>query len=334
MSDLVYIGGYGSGISWYARHGAQLSRLDALECPDPSYLIADPARQLLYAVHEQAAGSVSSYAAAPDGALRHLSTQGTHGADPCHLALHDGYLIAANYTSGSVSVHAVGPGGALDPAVDTRQHAGHGPNPERQAGPHAHQVVVAGDLVTVVDLGLDRLVHYRLDAGTGRLAPVGETVAPPGSGPRHAVRHPSGHWYVACELDSTVATFSLQPSALGPLTVTPSAVTPASTVDGVNYPSGIALAGEFLYVGNRGADTIATFRVAPDGTLELAGEVSCGGVWPRQFALVEDLLFVANQRSGTVVALRLDPKTGLPEPTGETVEVPEASCVLLTGWPA
>jgi 6-phosphogluconolactonase len=166
-------------------------------------------------------------------------------------------------------------------------------------------------------------MHYRLDAG--RLVPVGETVLPPGCGPRHMVTHPSGYSYVACELDSTIVT--LAPGSSSPR------VTPAtqSTVDR-NYPSGIALSGDFLYVGNRGADTIATFAVGADGSLTPVGEVSTGGSWPRQFALVEDLIYVANQRSGTVVALRVDPATGVPAPTGDVVEVPGASCVLPTTW--
>jgi 6-phosphogluconolactonase len=330
MATLVYIGGYGSGISGYARDGARLAPLGALDAPNPSYLVADPEARLLYAVNELDNGTVTSYAVEPGGQPRRLSTQQSGGAEPCHLALGEGYLIVANYGSGSASVHAVDAGGVLDPATGTVQHRGNGPDPERQDGPHAHQVHLTGDLVTIVDLGIDRLMHYRLDAG--RLVPTGETKAAPGSGPRHAVTHPSGRWYVTCELDSTIATFEPDPAA-GALRLSATHPATASTVDR-NQPSGIALSGDgrFLYVGNRGADTIATFAVGPDGDLEPVGEVSSGGVWPRQFAFVDNLLYVANQRSGTVVALRVDPDTGLLSPTGEVTEVANPSCVLPTGW--
>jgi 6-phosphogluconolactonase len=333
MSDLVYVGGYGSGISVYARDGARLSHLGTLDTPDPSYLIADPSARRLYAVNELGTGTVTSYAVGPDGMPSPLSTEKSGGGEPCHLALCQGYLIAANYGTGSASVHPVGAGGELGPASDLVQHQGTGPDTERQEGPHAHQVHVSGDQVTIVDLGIDRLMHYRLDAG--RLVPVGETALPPGAGPRHVVTHPSGHWFVACELDSTIVTY--EP---GDLRVTPAT---KSTVDR-NYPSGIALSGDLLYVGNRGANTIATFAVGADGSLAPVAEVSSGGVWPRQFALAQggaaagrssredQHLFVANQNSGTVVALHLDPATGMPSPTGEVVEVAGASCVLPTGW--
>jgi 6-phosphogluconolactonase len=340
MGRLVYVGGYGSGISVYSREGVHLSRVGGLDAPDPSYLIADPDRRLLYAVNELETGTVTSYAVEPDGAPRRLSTQQTGGAEPCHLALWQGYLVAANYGSGSASVNPVDAGGMLDLATDLVRQEGHGTDPDRQAGPHAHQVVVSDDLVTVVDLGLDRLRHYRLDPATGRLAAAGETVAPAGCGPRHAVVHPSGRWYVTCELDSSVATFEPDPST-GALRLTATHSATLSTSDTRNYPADIALSGDgrFLYVGNRGADTIATFAVSPDGALEPVGEVGTGGNWPRQFAMVADpdhgeLLYVANQRSDTVVALRIDPGSGLPSPTGEVVEVGNPSCVLVTDWSA
>lgn len=325
MGTLVYVGGYGSGISVYSREGAHLTKLGAFDTPDPSYVIADPTGRVLYAVNELEQGSVTSYAVEPDGGLRRLSTQLTGGAEPCHLALCQGYLIAANYKSGSASVHRVGRDGVIEPASDLVQHHGHGPNPDRQEGPHAHQIHVEGDRVTIVDLGLDRLTHYRLDPAAGRLEPTGESVAAPGSGPRHIAAHPSGRWYVSCELNSTVATFE------GARETAAHAAT-QSTKE--NLPSGIAVSadGRFLYVGNRGANTIATFRIDDAGGLELLGEVSTDGSWPRQFAIQDGLLYVANQKEGNVVGLRLDAGTGLPEPTGEVVEVPNASCVLLTEW--
>jgi 6-phosphogluconolactonase len=326
---VVYLGSYGSGLGVYSRDGARLSHLSTLDTPDPSYLIADPDRPVIYAANELDGGTVSSYAVEPGGTLRPLSTQPTGGALPCHLALHQGHLLAANYGSGSTSVHPIAPDGTLGPRTDLVGHEGGlGPDPHRQEGSHAHQVTVAGDEVTVVDLGCDRLWHHRLDAATGRLSATGSTPTLPGAGPRHAVVHPSGHWYVANELDSTVATFEPDPGGRPrPAGTQP---TTSSALDTRNYPSGIVLSRDarFLYVGNRGADSITTFAVTADGSLMMVGEISSGGRWPRQFAIVDDLLFVANQNSHTVVAFRLDPGSGLLRPTGEVTEVDSPSCVL------
>jgi len=286
-----------------------------LAAPSPSFAISDGS--IVYAVHEMSEGSVGSYALSPAGELTHLSTQSTGGVWPCHLALHDGYLLAANYGSGSVSVHPVEENGVIGAHTDLVQHQGHGPNPDRQEGPHAHQVVIAPDgTVTVVDLGIDRLVHYRL--ADGKLHRVGETAVPAGSGPRHYVVHPDGRWFVAAELGSAVLVVR-DGSYIGSV--------PATVSDVHNQPSAIALSADarFVYLANRGADTIAVFRVGDE--LSYVGEVSCGGEWPRDLVRDGDLLLVANQKSDSVVTFRLG-RDGLPVPTGEVAKAGSPTSIL------
>ena len=72
-----------------------------------------------------------------------------------------------------------------------------------------------------------------------------------------------------------------------------------------NQPGGIVASpcGRFVWVTNRGADTIAAYRLAGT-TLEPVGEVPAGGTWPRGLTLVAGHLLVANQHSGTLAALR------------------------------
>lgn len=295
----------------------------SLETPSPSFVIADPTRPLLYAVNERPDGEVSSYTLGDDGSLAHLSTRPTGGIWPCHLAFFQGYVLSANYGSGSVAVHPVSADGLIGERTDLVQHEGQGLDPDRQEGPHCHEVVVGDDgTITVVDLGLDRLVHYRL-TGAGRLEHTGELVLPPGTGPRHYVVHPSGRWYLATELSSQVLVIDKG-------RVTGSVPATATAPTATNLPSGIALSGDarFVYVANRGADSIATFRVRDDGGLEPAGDVPCGGAWPRDLAVAGDRLVVANQKSNTVVTFRLDAATGLPSPTGEVVETGSPTCVL------
>ena len=326
---IVYVGSYGSGISVLARDGARLEFVDRLDVPDPSFLAAEPGGRVLYAVDELTDPSVASFEVLDGGRLRELSRQPTGGAAPCHLLRHPaGYLLAANYESGSVAVHPIGADGALGPLVDLVQHAGSGPHPERQQGPHAHEVRLAGELVVVVDLGLDRLIGYRLDPATGRLSVAADPFARthPGAGPRHAVAHPNGRWYVAGELDSTIAVFDPDPSTgvLHEVAALPSTAGPPS------FPASIALSADRarLYVSNRGADTIATFAVDGLGDLTPVDEVPCGGSWPRHFAIVDDIMFVANERSDSVVSFALDAATGLPRPTGDRVTLGSPTCVL------
>ena len=332
MSALVYTGSYDSGISTFARDGARLTLLDRVETPNPSWLTLSPDGRYLYTVDELDRPSVLAFEVTDSG-LKLLSKAPTGGEAPCHLLYHPaGYLLAANYGTGSVAVHVLGDDGVVGPRVDLVQHRGSGPHP-RQRGPHAHEVRLAGDLVVVVDLGLDRLIGYRLDPATGELSVAVDPFARthPGAGPRHAVAHGNGRWYVADELDSTISVFDTDPSTgvLRQIAAVPSTL---STVDGENLPAGIALSRDTtrLYVSNRGRDTIATFAVDAAGDLTLIDEVSCGGSWPRHFAIVEDVLLVANQKSDSVVSFALD-INGLPRPTGDVVSLATPTCVLPVG---
>ncbi len=320
-------GGAGAGIAAFRREGPRLEKISEYASPSPSHLLADRGRGVLYAVNELPDGAVSSYRPDRDGVPQLLSSQQTGGAHPCHAALTGGFLLAANYGSGSVSAHPLRPDGTIGERTDLVKHEGGGPRPDRQEGPHAHQVLVESEeRVTVVDLGLDQLLHYRLE--NGRLTQVGASSVPPGSGPRHAVSHPSGRWYVAAELDSTLLTMDREP-VTGRLTCSGSQPATRSASSDSNYPSAIVLSadGRHLYLTNRGANTIATFLVGGGGQPELVDEVEAGGYWPRDLAISGDLLYVANERSHTVVTFRRDAE-GLPRPTGEVIEVGSPTCVL------
>ena len=68
---------------------------------------------------------------------------------------------------------------------------------------------------------------------------------------------------------------------------------------------------------------------AATGKLTPTGHVSTGGHWPRNFTLSPSgrWLLVANQKSDSIVVFRIDPETGLPAPTGQTVAVPAPVCL-------
>jgi 6-phosphogluconolactonase len=278
----------------------------SIATPSPSYVISHG--NFLYAVNEIEDGSVSSYDRAT---LTLLSTVPTGGVWPCHLAYHpDGYVIAANYGTGSVSVHLVADG-YLRAYTDLVLHSGSGPRRDRQDTPHPHQIVVAPDgLITVVDLGIDRLVHYRLTGG--QLAMTGATELPPGTGPRHYVTHPSGRRYLVGELSSEILLLEAG-------RVIASAPTTGSPTD--NLPSAIRLDNDLLYVANRGANTISVF----DLNLTRLSEVDCGGTWPRDLLITNGLIHVANQNSHAVVTLTAGQT---PHPTGEAYPTGSPACLL------
>jgi 6-phosphogluconolactonase (cycloisomerase 2 family) len=340
--ELVFVGCYtgetggeGEGIALLRRDPATgvLTRLGvAARTPSPSFLTQHPALPVLYAVNELDAGAVSAFSVASDGSLTELAVQETGGRHPCHLAVTpDGrFLLAANYTSGSVSVHPLDPDGAVGERTDLLQLDGRGPDPDRQTGPHAHMVVPdpnRGADVLISDLGSDRVWRTRLDPVSGRLAPpVPAIVTAPGTGPRHLRRAGDGTFLVSGELAANLSWY--RPGGADG-TLVPAGAVPASTVAGENNPSELVIGndGRFVYMANRGPNTISAY--AWDGEkAEMIAEVPTGGVWPRHLALLSDHLYVANERSHTVTTFRVDPDTGIPaiqgEPTGES----SPTCVL------
>jgi 6-phosphogluconolactonase (cycloisomerase 2 family) len=320
----VLIGSYGDAIAAYTLAKTLEPAGPRVWTPAPSFLAVHPGLPIVYAVSEVDAGAVVAFQLADDG-ITTLGGVPSGGRKPCHLTVTaDGhYLVCANYGSGSVAAFALRADGSFQWRTDLVQHGGHGPHPVRQTGPHCHHVSVDGDLVHVVDLGTDHIVHYGL-SDDGRLEPRGASPGPTGHGPRHLVSHPSGRHFVADELSSTLSTYDREFRFLG--------ARPATTVapSGDNFPSELLLSadGRLLYLANRGNNSITTYAVEP-GAVRPIDEVPTGGHWPRHMAIAGETLLVANQRSDSVTALRLDSRTGLPRGGHVVAEIQAPACILV-----
>jgi 6-phosphogluconolactonase (cycloisomerase 2 family) len=82
-------------------------------------------------------------------------------------------------------------------------------------------------------------------------------------------------------------------------------------------------------VTNRGDDSIAVFALDADGVPTLLQHAPAGGASPRFCLLLERhrRMIVANERGQTVTVLAVD-DDGLLAPTGVSLAVPGAACVL------
>ncbi|WBB59505.1 lactonase family protein [Streptomyces sp. WMMC500] len=342
----LYLGTYGQGIlaCTYDTATGALAETDGGfgDVTNPDFLALSPAGDVLYStVGGGAEGGVRAYAIGADGALSALGgVQSTGGAGVTHLSVHPagGHLLSANYTGGSVAVHVIEDDGSVGERTGFVQHTGSGPDPDRQEGPHAHQILTdpAGGFVYAVDLGTDSVYTYALDTGSGALSAVSEAKAVPGAGPRHMVFHPQGAYaYVANELDSTVTAYA-HDAETGELTRLESLPTLPDDVDpGGNYPAEITISGDgrFVYLSNRGHNSVARLAVAADGAeLSLVDTVPCGGDWPRHITLSPDgaLFYSANERGRTIGVFTVDAESGALTAAGEPFATASTGCVLPT----
>ena len=311
---------------------------------NPSFLAVDAEAGFLYAVNETAgfddenSGSVTSFSIdKTTGKLSFVNRQSSRGAHPCHISLiADGRFVAvANYSGGSVAVFPVLADGYLQPATGFVQHQGSGPHERRQRAPHAHSIypVNKGPWVIAADLGIDKVLIYKID-GEGNLTPGSATPSAamePGAGPRHLAFHPGGKWiYVLNELNSTV-TRLLFDNDSGAADVMESTSTLPEGYEGENFCADIHVhpGGRFLYASNRGHNSIAVFELTHEGVPVLIGHEPVRGEWPRNFNIDPSgsLLFVANQNTGNIAVFKIDNETGLLDFTGSELEVSRPVCI-------
>ncbi|MGC9953557.1 MAG: lactonase family protein [Rhizomicrobium sp.] len=285
---------------------------------------------LHYLLDEQDEGRVGVYRARGADWTR-VDDVATMGSGPCYVTLDkaERCMVVANYNSGSIAFYRLDPASGLPLEPVVRQDSGHGPNVDRQAGPHAHWAGFSPDqrFLYSIDLGTDQVLAYAFDA---RQSEIGEAVvgfrAPPGTGPRHMVFHPRLPLvYLASELaNSLTALHRLSDGRLQPVQAL--STLPAD-FKGHNQAAHIAInrAGTRLYVSNRGHNSIAVFTLGRAGRAKLVQHVPTLGDWPRFFLFIEEhrRLIVANERSGELVVFRVAPDGSL-QATQTRLRVPEA----------
>ncbi|GBQ31685.1 lactonase family protein [Gluconacetobacter azotocaptans] len=334
--------GNGQGIAVFEMNretGALTPLTTYVDIASPSFITLSADTRFLYALSE-----IDDFNAARDGCVTAFSVDRTSGeltmlnrassggSIPAHLSLdHSGrYVLVANYVGGSIGVLPIRPDGSLGDPTDVVHNTG--PRmPERaednppgnyavsdHSGPHPHMVACdpSGRYVLACDAGLDRVYVWTLDLATGKLRPAATPYIAlmPGSAPRHfAFGHDGRIVYILCEQNSKVivATFDPRTGALVPQQKV-STVTPYFQGSSLAAEILVSPNGRYVYASNRLGDSLAIFRVSPDGSLTLIDEVWMHADYGRamMFDPSGKFLFCANQRSDSVTSFRVNPETG------------------------
>lgn len=311
---------------------------------NPSFLAIHPSGKFLYAVSEvndssgKPGGAVSAFSLdRKTGELKPLNHQSSEGAGPCHVSVDKTGKVAmvANYGSGSIASLPIKSDGSLEKAASAIQHEGSSVNQARQAGPHAHSINVSLDnrFAVAADLGLDKLLVYKLDPAKGTLTANSPPSAatPQGGGPRHFAFHPSGRFAYNCnEILSSVTAYAYDGdkgslTELQTISTLPEETKGNSTAEIQVHPSG-----KFLYCSNRGHDSLAIFTIdEKTGKLTAAGHQKTLGRTPRNFGIDPTGAYViaCNQNTDNVAVFKVDQTNGKLSPVGEPINVPAAVCV-------
>lgn len=340
-SEYAYLGSDGTGLR-ALRFDACAGTLAALgtvaEVLKPRWAVEHPGLPLLYVALDGsgAEGRVQAYAIDPaSGALTLRSEQGSGGVGTTFLALDaaSNTLLTANFASGSATSLALQADGNVGPLVSQLKASGSGPH-RRQASAHAHGVTIdpSGHYALVADMGADRVFVYGFDRATHSLTADAAAAArsfetPPGSGPRRAVFAADGrHVYVLNELSAELMVLRWD-APQGRLSALQTVQTSSAEFKGAKSVSELGLSrdGRFLYVANRGENTLLVYAVdAGTGELRLLQRLPSGGEAPWAFEIHPSgqWLLVANYRSNRLNLFRIDAASGLLADTGQTLESP------------
>jgi 6-phosphogluconolactonase len=170
------------------------------------------------------------------------------------------------------------------------------------------------------DLGIDKVMIYRILREEGKMEVEGFAAVPPGSGPRHMKFGGDGrHAYVLNELTLTVAVFEVEREGGGLRPKGVVGVLPeGESIEGMTCSEiRVSRDGRHVYTANRdtakrGRDSVSVFEVAADGGLRRIQTAPAGVSVPRNIALEPGgkWLLVCGQESNEVAVLPVDPAGG------------------------
>lgn len=325
--------------------GAQLKLVHrTTDVENPFFFAVSSDDKYLYTLHSESFketehDQVAAYQVVGNsGHLKLLNRQSALGLAACYVDIDKTgkMVVLSNYATGNVASYPVAEGGSLGESSSAVQHEGSSVDASRQEGPHAHCFVISPDnrFVYAADLGLDKLLGYRLDPASATMTPNRQAFVrtQPGAGPRHLTFHPNGRYmYVIHEMKNAVTLFDYDADT-GVLIERQTISTLPDDFDGTSHCADLKITpnGHFLYGTNRGHDSIVAYRIDESGRLTLLGIEPSLGQGPQNLAIDPggELLLCANMAGNNVAILRIDRQTGGLSPVGEPVSLPSPSCIM------
>ncbi|MGB7327961.1 MAG: lactonase family protein [Rubripirellula sp.] len=313
----------------------------AAEMKGPGFLAMHPSGKLVYAVGGlDGKQVVAAYTIEGDKlSLVNSLEIGDGGAAHVSVDPTGKMLLTAQYGGGSVAAFSLNEDGSLKERTALIKHeGGSGVVPRRQDASHAHWTGFSPDnrFAFVPDLGLDKVVIYKVDLENATITPHGYGKVPAGGGPRHMKFHPSGKFvFVLNELSLSVTVFdyNAETGTMTPKQTIPTVSKQLLAKEQFKSCSEIRVhpSGQFVFAANRGHDTVTVFRVnQSSGQLSVIEVENARAVTPRNINLdpTGNWLLAAGQDSHTLASFNVDGSTGELTYNQSVVFAPSAICVL------
>lgn len=286
---------------------------------EPAHLIACPAEPAFLAVANdgrtlfaslRSSGQLASFRIDPTSGQLSLIHVVDGGEDPAFLITDrtGKFLLTAYYVSNRVTVHRIAEDGRLSAA----------PVQSVATADNAHGIAIdsQNQSVYVAHTGANRIDQFRFDPQTGNLTPLDPpfVAAWPGQHPRHIVLHPSDRWaYCSNEAGNSAedgASMYARDEVTHVLTLRQSVSSLPEDFDALQNSTSRCLMtpeGQFLYVANRGHNSIAGFAIDPNSGRLTRISVTPTEAIPRSFAISPDgrHLYAAGEASGRLAAYRI-----------------------------
>ncbi|WAJ71223.1 lactonase family protein [Catenovulum adriaticum] len=294
----------------------QLDLLFAVE--NPSYLNVEPNGEIFVSVGAPKGGVViyKPSANTSDKEQYKLAAQLMElGNNACHVSYHptEDLVSLAFYSSPFTKLLTYKSNTGQINELHQFTHEGKSIT-SRQRKPHPHWSGWSpeGRFLYAVDLGTDEVKQYTKSNGQWKMQTAAKLDA--GDGPRHLAFHPThSKAYLLNELSNSLVVFE-QDLTTGELNRVQkiSTLKPDFTEHSQAAAIRISADGRFVYVSNRGENTIAAFKVLQSGLVEHIQTISTGSDWPRDFnfSAEQDYLLVANTRGDQVNLFKRNSKTG------------------------
>jgi 6-phosphogluconolactonase len=271
-------------------------------------LTSDPTNRFLFASLRRA-GQLASFRINRDGGLTLINTVEA-GADPAYVATDrtGRFLLTAYYVAAMVAVHRIGEDGSLSES----------PLQEISTNDKAHAIMTdaSNRFAFVPHTGPNAIYQFRFNEQTGLLSPNDPLIVNTGenTGPRQLAFHPKRDLvFFDYEQGSAIASYGVD-RVTGQLAFRErlSSIPNEFTATNSNARIEIHPTGDFVYVANRGHDSLAGYRVdAKTGKLTSLGQTPAEPT-PRGFTIEPGgrFLYAAGQSSDRLAAFRIHQHTG------------------------